>query len=151
MPSLVNVRFRVRQLSCLQNDRRHSNPDFQINPDLSRNVVDALSCRRQSFNTPSMVQIGRWLYKINVQKIPYSATVKFWNSDPESTRTQARTCLLLRVNSDVAVMWRISPPNRSPFVEVNQYSINISVRHTSPSLGEICNIFACAKGSEYDV
>jgi len=33
MPSLVNVRFRVRQLSCLQNDRRHSNPDFQINPD----------------------------------------------------------------------------------------------------------------------
>jgi len=32
---------------------------------------------------------------------------------------QAETSLLPRVNCDVAVMWRISPPNTSPSFEVS--------------------------------
>jgi len=32
---------------------------------------------------------------------------------------QAETCLLLRVNCDVAVTWRIPLPYRSPFLEVS--------------------------------
>jgi len=32
---------------------------------------------------------------------------------------EARTCLLLHVNCDVAVTWHIPPPNRSPSFEVS--------------------------------
>jgi len=53
----------------------------------------------------SFAQAGEILPKINVFKQYY-------------VYTQAGTCLLLRVNSDVVVMWCIPPPNSSPFFEV---------------------------------
>jgi len=54
---------------------------------------------------------------------------------------QAGTCLLLRVNCDVAVMWHIPPPNRSPSFEVSAIF----------PLHEIDDIFAYAKGPELNV
>ena len=52
-----------------------------------------------------------------------------------------QTCLLPHMNCNAAVMWCIIPPNRSPSFEVS----------TIFPLCEIGDIFANAKGREYDV
>jgi len=55
---------------------------------------------------------------------------------------QPGTCLLLRVNCDVAaVMWHIPPPNRSPSFEVSAIF----------PFREIEDIFSNATGHEYNV
>jgi len=52
----------------------------------------------------------------------------------------AGTSLLPRVNSNVAAMWHIPPPNSSPSFEVSAIF----------PLGEIGDIFPYAKGPDYD-